>query len=342
MRQASKTGVLLVNLGTPKTYKRWDVYKYLKEFLLDKRVIDVNPVLRNFLVRCIIAPFRSKSSAQTYKEIWLDEGSPLLVYSQRFAHKLQDQLGDGYEVALSMRYQQPSIQEGLEQLRNAAVEKIIVLPMFPQYASATIGSVQEKVMEIISRWEIIPDISFISKYEAQPDMIKAFAELGQQYDPSSFDHILFSYHGLPERQIKKGDYYNVCQLSDECCKNRGAENAYCYRANCFATTEAIANELNITEERYTVCFQSRLGNDPWVKPYTVEVVKDLAEKGYKRLLVFCPAFVSDCLETIYEIGIEYDEDFREMGGEKVQLVDSLNDHDLWVQGAKKLIEGQGT
>lgn len=333
-----KTGVLLVNLGTPDTYKRWDVYKYLKEFLLDKRVIDIPAFQRNLLVRGIIAPFRSKSSGKTYEEVWLDEGSPLLVYSQRFADKLQTALGDEYEVALGMRYQSPSIESRLKKLQDAAVEKIIVFPMFPQYASATVGSVQEEVMRIVSQWQIIPDMSFISKFEDQPEMVKTFAELGRQYDPSSFDHILFSYHGLPERQIKKGDHFNVCQLSDECCKNVRPENAFCYRSNCFTTTKAIAGELDLSEDQYTVCFQSRLGNDPWVKPYTVDVVKDLAKKGYKRLLVFCPAFVSDCLETIYEVSIEYDEDFREMGGEKIQLVESVNDHDMWVEGAKKLIE----
>lgn len=324
-----KTGVLLVNLGTPDSPATGDVRSYLKQFLLDPRVIDIPAIPRNLLVRGIIAPFRAPKSAKTYKAIWTEEGSPLLVFSQRLQKKVQQRLGDAYLVVLAMRYKNPSIEEGLAQLQQAGCTRIKVLPLFPQYASATTGSVVELVMQCISTWQTMPDIEMINAFHAHPDFIAACVEKGRQYQPETYDHILFSYHGIPERQIIKAANGNQC-LSNGCCDTLHTGNARCYKAQCHATTRAIAAELQLPEHTYTTCFQSRLGRTPWIQPYASETISQLAQKGIKRLLVFSPAFVADCLETIFEIGVEYDAEFKHLGGEKVQLVESLNDSDTFV------------
>lgn len=325
----TKHGILLVNLGTPKSTKPGDVYRYLQEFLLDGRVIDFPAIPRNLLVRGIIVPFRHRKSAAMYRKVWTDRGSPLLYHGQDVAAKLQDRLGEDYKVVLAMRYQQPSIKKGLEELRDAQVERITVMPLFPQYASATTGSVHDKVMEVLRTWQAIPDLQFINNYFDHPSFIQAFAERGAQYNWADYDHVIFSFHGLPERQIRKGDDHKVCRLGD-CCQQVTAANQFCYRAQCFGTANAIAAALGIPKDRYTVSFQSRLGRDEWIKPYSEPLVEDLAKKGAKRLLMFSPAFVADCLETIFEIGEEYLEVFQEHGGEHLQLVESLNSGEAWI------------
>lgn len=332
----TRFGILLVNLGTPDSPKPRDVYRYLQEFLLDPRVIDIPTFQRNLLVRGIIVPFRHRKSARTYQEIWTHDGSPLMVYSQRLQSKLQALLGNEVPVQLAMRYQNPSINKGLEALRSRQVEHIVIVPLFPQYASATTGSVHDKVMEILSTWQSIPELSFISSYATHPAFLDSFANQGQQYNWKEFDHVVFSFHGLPERQIFKGDDHGVCKLGD-CCNSIGPANHLCYRAQCFATARGIAERLGIPQEHYTVAFQSRLGKAEWIKPYSEPLIIDLAKQGMKRLLVFSPAFVADCLETIYEIGIEYQEVFEEHGGEKIQLVESLNDSDEWVSALRDII-----
>lgn len=325
----AKHGILLVNLGTPKSTKPGDVYRYLQEFLLDGRVIDFPAIPRNLLVRGIIVPFRHRKSAAMYRKVWTDRGSPLLYHGQDVAAKLQEKVGKDYKVVLAMRYQQPSIKKGLEALRDAQVDRITVMPLFPQYASATTGSVHDKVMEVLRTWQAIPDLQFINNYFDHPSFIKAFVERGAQYNWADYDHVIFSFHGLPERQIRKGDDHKVCQLGD-CCQQVTAANQFCYRAQCFGTANAIAASLGIPQDRYTVSFQSRLGRDEWIKPYSEPLVEDLAKKGAKRLLMFSPAFVADCLETIFEIGEEYLEVFQEHGGEHLQLVESLNSSDTWI------------
>ena len=334
----SKTGVLLVNLGTPRSYQRSDVYRYLKEFLLDPRVIDIPPLQRNLLVRGIIAPFRSGSSAKLYKEIWTEEGSPLMVISQKAQHLVQEALGDEYEVELSMRYQSPSIKQGLEALRAKNVREIIIFPMFPQYASATTGSIHQRVMEEVANLLTIPPIRFINSYYDHPQFIEAFVERGKTRSPETYDHVIFSYHGLPERQILKADRNNHCLRSDDCCAGISIKNQFCYRAQCFATTRALAERLDLSENNYTTSFQSRLGKEPWIQPYTNELIANLAAQGVKKVLVFCPAFVTDCLETIHEIGVEYKEEFLKAGGEELQLVESLNDHPLWISAIVDLMK----
>lgn len=323
------TGILLVNLGTPDSPSTSDVRKYLREFLSDARVIDVNAVSRFFLVNFIIAPLRAPKSAALYQKIWTEKGSPLMFYSLEVKKLLQERLGNDFQVELAMRYQNPSIESALEKFSQPIFDKIIVLPLFPQYASASTGSVHQKVMDIVSKWQVTPEISFINSYHNNKDFIQAWKTVANRYSANDYDHVLFSFHGLPERQIKKGDPFNHC-LNDGCCDSISKHNMFCYRAQCFDTARLIAEKIGINQNQYTVCFQSRLGKTPWIKPYSDEVIKSLAENGKKKLLVFAPAFVSDCLETIYEIGVEYDTLFKEHGGEKVQMVESLNAEPVWI------------
>jgi ferrochelatase len=335
----NKKGILLVNLGTPDSPKVSDVRRYLDEFLMDGRVVDVPAPVRALLVKGIIVPFRGPKSAKTYQAIWTENGSPLMYYSVRTAELLQERLGDEYHVELAMRYQNPSIQSALDKLKAAKVDSIKVIPLFPQYASATTGSVHDKVMEIVRTWQAIPDISFINSYYDEPGIIKNFAENGKKYQPETYDHILFSFHGLPQRQLRKGDDSKAhCLKVENCCETLCDNNKFCYSAQCYQTAKLIAAELNIPKEKYTVCFQSRLGRDPWAQPYTSTVLEELAHQGAKKVLVFCPAFVADCLETIFEIAEEYQEEFEEMGGEKVQLVESLNDHPMWIETLERLVK----
>jgi len=337
----NKQGILIVNLGTPDSPSNANVRKYLGEFLMDERVIDVNPVLRTILVKGIIVPFRGPKSAKLYREIWSDTtGSPLMHYSLLQRGLLQQRLGDDYQVELAMRYQSPSIESALNRLKDAQVNSIKVIPMFPHYASASTGSVLEKVMELVRKWQTIPNISFINSFHDNELMIEVFAENGKKHNPETYDHILFSFHGLPQRQLVKSDHsQNHCLKLENCCSSLTENNKFCYSAQCHDTARLIAKKLGLTEDKYSVCFQSRLGKDPWVQPYTSVVIEQLAEKGIKRLLVFCPAFVADCLETVHEVTVEYGDEFKKLGGEHVQLVESLNDHPLWIDALVELSKG---
>ena len=332
-----KTGVLLVNLGTPDSPSVKDVRKYLREFLSDPRVIDTSALARWLLVNFVIAPVRSPRSAKLYQSIWTEKGSPLLMHSEKQKQLLQEKLGNDFQVELAMRYQNPSIQKALELFSKQNFNKIIILPLFPQYASASTGSVHEKIMTVISTWQVIPEIKFINSFATAQGFINAFTEVGKKYQPENYDHVLFSFHGLPERQIKKADCFDHC-LKNNCCSRLEDRNSSCYRAQCFETARCLAKNLNIASESYTVCFQSRLGKTPWIKPYSDQVIIDLAQKGKKNILAFSPAFVSDCLETIYEIGIEYDQLFKKHGGNKIQMVESLNDHPAWIETMAELVK----
>ena len=339
MKQFGKIGVLLVNLGTPDQPSRGAVYRYLKQFLLDRRVIDYPWLLRNLLVRGIIAPFRSGSSSKLYKELWTAEGSPLKVYGEQVTEGVADLLGEEYEVVLAMRYQSPSIEAGVQHLLKKGVREIIVFPMFPQYASATTGSVHDEVMRLLRKEDTIPNIQMINSYYDYDPVISIFADNARKFDLASYDHILFSYHGLPQRQLRKGDKSKMhCLVEKDCCQQIGLHNQFCYSAQCHATTKAIVQKLGLSPDQYTTCFQSRLGPEAWAQPYTSKVIEEQAEKGAKRLLVFSPAFVADCLETIIEIGTEYQEEFEEMGGEKVDLVPSLNNDPRWIKAIAELIK----
>lgn len=336
-----KQGVLLVNLGTPASCSVKDVRKYLAEFLLDSRVIDIHPLWRNLLVRGLILPFRSPRSAALYRQIWdAQNGSPLLYYSRLQQQLLQQELGNEWVVALAMRYGNPSVTAALAKLRSAKVTSIRVIALFPQYASATTGSVHQQVMHLVSRWAVIPEISFVNSFHDQGSLIDAFAEKGNKYQPGTYDHILFSFHGLPQRQLLKGDPTRLhCFKTPGCCNSFSARNQHCYSAQCHHTASLLADQLQLTPGNATVCFQSRLGREPWLQPYTSDIIRQLAAEGKKRLLVFCPAFVSDCLETLQEIGIEYRDFFLAAGGQELQLVEGLNDSPLFIRALRQIAAG---
>lgn len=331
-----KTGILLVNLGTPDAPTPGAVGRYLREFLGDARVIDIPTVPRKLLVNGIIAPIRRFKSSAEYKKVWTDAGSPLLLYSQEVAAKLSHRFeNDDVTVELAMRYQRPSMDEVLERMRKANYDRVIILPLYAQYASATTGSTLEKAFRIISKWYVIPEIIGISQYWDDEGYLQSFVNRTKGFDLDSYDHILFSYHGLPERQVDK--VYEDRKCSNHSCESEiNDENKFCYKATCYATTRALAERLNLSEDQYTVCFQSRL-DSKWLRPFSDEVVEELAEKGAKRLLVFSPAFVADCLETTVEIGEGYEELFQEKGGETLDLVPSLNSGDDWVDALEKMI-----
>lgn len=332
---SAKTGVLLINLGTPDSPAVGDVRPYLSQFLNDPRVIDIPWLSRKILVNLIIVPFRAPKSAAIYRKLWTDQGSPLLFHSENARRLLAASLGSDYQVHLAMRYKNPSIPDVLEVMRKANYTTIIVLPMFPQYASASTGSALEEVMNVIYKWWVIPEVKVISQYYDHPLFIDAFVARAAAHDLSSYDHILFSYHGLPRRQVDKVHLTGNCETA-RCRTEINGENKYCYQATCYATTRLLAERLNISPDRYTVCFQSRL-DEKWLQPFSDKVVEECARKGMKRLLAFSPAFTADCLETVIEIGDEYQEIFHKNGGEKVQLVESLNDHPVWIQCLKDLV-----
>ena len=332
------TAVLLINLGTPDSPSTRDVRSYLRQFLNDPRVVDLPAPLRWALVNLIIVPFRAPKSAKIYQQLWTDQGSPILLHGQRVKSLLQQRLGEGYTVELAMRYKNPSIPDTLERLRKTNPERILVVPLFPQYASASTGSAMQAVMDVVRDWWVIPDIRLISQYWNHPTLIHAWLERGRQYDWRDYDHVLFSYHGLPERQVDKVYDQGLCRDRD-CEHEITDENAYCYKATCYGTTRLLAQGLGIPEEKYTTCFQSRL-DKKWLEPFADKLVEEHARQGAKKLLVFSPSFVADCLETTIEIGHEYQELFEENGGEKVQLVESLNDHPAWIDTLEALVRDE--
>jgi ferrochelatase len=339
-----KTAVLLINLGTPDSPSVKDVRKYLFEFLNDPRVIDIPAIARFILVNLIIVPFRAPKSAKIYEELWVNnglpdgiKGSPILYYGKSVLEKLQQALGNNYDVYLAMRYKNPSIDDVLADIYKKNYEKSIFIPLFPQYASATTGSVIDKVMRIVSKWWVIPEVKFIGQFYDNDGYINTVVERARKYNLDEFDHVIFSYHGLPVRQVDK--VYKDKTLCEEhnCETEINEANQFCYKATCYATTRLIAKKLGLSAEKYTVCFQSRL-DKKWLEPFADKVIIEQARKGAKRLLVFSPAFVADCLETLIEIGVEYQKLFEEHGGEKVQLVESLNDHPMWVETLKEMVK----
>ncbi len=322
------TGLLLLNLGTPDAPTTPAVRRYLREFLSDPRVIDINPVGRALLLNLVILPFRPAKSAAAYRQVWhAEHGSPLLMHSQALAAAVQAQLGGAWQVELAMRYGSPSIADKLEKLR--ACERIVVLPLFPQYAASSTASAVARTMELATAtWDVAP-LDVVPAFHAEPKFLDAFATVAKPVLADARpDHVLFSFHGLPERQIRKsGDA--GCLASPSCCDRSDAPRN-CYRAQCFATARGIATRLGIASEQYTVCFQSRLGRTPWITPHTDVEIEVLAKAGHKRLAVLCPAFVADCLETLEEIGIRAREQWRAAGGEELVLVPSLNATPAWV------------
>jgi len=331
-----KIGVLLINLGTPDSPKVGSVGTYLFEFLNDPRVIDIPWLLRKLLVNILIVPFRMFSSAKEYQKLWTDKGSPLLYHSKELVVKVQNELGKNYGVHLAMRYNKPSIKQVLAEMQKEQYDDIVILPLYPQYASSSGGTAIEEVMKHISKWWVIPNIKIISEFFEDEGYIESIANRAKEFDLDSYDHILFSYHGLPTRHIEKCNIAN-CKINNcECSKVE--KNNYCYRSNCYSTTSKIAEKLELDSSKYSICFQSRL-NNKWLTPFADKEVIQLARSGAKKVLIFSPAFVADCLETTVEIGEGFKELFIENGGEQLDLVPSLNTHPRWVKAVKDLIVG---
>jgi ferrochelatase len=335
-----KTGVLLIQLGTPDSPSTSDVRRYLSEFLNDPRVIDIPWLPRKLLVNGIIVPFRAPKSAKIYKELWAygNGVSPLITHTQNVTKLVQERFNASeVTVEMAMRYQNPSMDVVLERMRLANYDQIIIIPLFPQYASASTGSAVEKAMNIIRKWWVIPEVKFVSQFWDHEGYINSIVDRAKSVDMNQFDHVLFSFHGLPERQVDKV-YEGKDLCEDQPCELEvNNKNKFCYKATSYATARLIAEKLGLKEADYTVCFQSRL-DKKWLTPFSDKVVEEWGKKGAKKLLVFSPAFVADCLETIIEIGSEYQEIFEENGGEKVQLVPSSNDHPLFIDCLVDLIE----
>ncbi|MCE5317756.1 MAG: ferrochelatase [Parachlamydia sp.] len=329
------TAILLINLGTPRAPTLKHVFHYLNEFLTDGRVIDLPWWKRQLLVRGLIVPTRLRQSTHSYQRIWTEEGSPLMVYGVKVKKALQNALGEGYSVELAMRYQQPSIENGLTALLRHQPHRLIILPLFPQYASATTGSVHQKVMELLRHQTVIPEVTFISHFAYEPAFHNALVQVATPLPMDSYDHILFSYHGLPQRHLQKADTQGHCLKCADCCQK--VSQKHCYAAQCHATTRGVVDLLKIPTEKYSLCFQSRLGRDPWLQPYASDKIVQLAQEGKRRVLVFCPSFVCDCLETLFEIGEEYGALFQKAGGKTLDLVPGLNDHPAWIAALQKII-----
>jgi len=333
-----KTCVLLIQLGTPDSPKTSDVRRYLSEFLNDPRVIDLPYLARKLLVNGIIVPFRAPKSAKIYQELWEMSGgvSPLITHTENVTQLLQEKMDEQFTVEFAMRYQNPSMDMVLEKIRKVNYDKIIIIPLFPQYASASSGSAIEKAMNIIRKWWVIPEIKIVSQFWDSEGYINSIVERSKAFDLKSYDHVLFSYHGLPERHVDKV-YEGSDLCTDQPCEiELNEKNKLCYKATCFATTRLIAEKLNLKDSDYTVCFQSRL-DKKWLTPFSDQVVEEWAKKNAKRLLVFSPAFVADCLETLVEIGSEYQEIFEEHGGKTVDLVPSSNDHPEFISCLNELV-----
>lgn len=327
-----KKGLLLINLGTPDSAESRDIKPYLQEFLTDKRVIDLPAMVRYLLVYGLIVPFRSKNTAHAYQSIWTARGSPLMVYTQDLATSTQQCLGDKYQVEFGMRYGAPSIEQALDELKTC--DEITILPLYPQYSSAATGSSIEEVMRILSQREVIPSLHVLRDFYHHPDYIVSQSEVIQNHLNKEC-HLLFSYHGIPERHIIKSGCKRVCSKD---CHSISLKNQACYRAQCFETSRLLAKELKLDAHQYTTAFQSRLGKTPWIKPYTDELLSELIERGTQHLAVACPSFVVDCLETLEEIGMRLKEQWIDLGGKEFILIPCLNTNKSWVEAIAQLVK----
>jgi ferrochelatase len=328
---SKKTGVLLLNLGTPDSPLVKDVRKYLKEFLNDPRVIDLPWLKRKLLVNLIIVPLRAPKSAKEYEKLWKqgNGASPLLTNGLGLQKEVQKMMPDDYGVHFAMRYQNPSMTKVLGEMRMENCDRIIVVPLYPHYASASTGSTIEEVFRIVKKWWAIPELIVAGQFYQEEGFLNCVANNARKFDIDSYDHVLFSYHGLPIRQLDKV-YLKGRECAEHNCEDGvQGDNTLCYKATCYETTKRLVKMLHLKEGSYTTAFQSRLGRDPWVQPFSDVVVEDLAKAGSKRLLVLSPAFVSDCLETTIEIGEEYKNIFLEHGGVQLDLVPSLNTNHDW-------------
>lgn len=328
-----KKAVILVNIGSPDELNVLGVRRYLRNFLMDKRVIDVSFLFRYLLVNGMIVPFRAPKSLKSYQQILINGQSPLIYYSEQLQQKLQNAIGNEYLVRIAMMYGSPYLHKVLKELEKEHFAEIIFVPLYPQYASSTTGSAIEMFLHHIKEWHIIPSIKIRHTFYQHRAFVEIWARHIQKHLPEKVDFILFSYHGLPTRQIYKADKQfddTYCNLND-CCERVTLQNQFCYRMNCIQTTKLILQQMKeIDVTRTGVCFQSRLGQSEWLKPYAIDYVEALAKKGIQNLVVVSPAFVTDCLETLYEIQIEYAEVFKKNGGDSLTLIPSLNAEAEWV------------
>jgi len=335
----SRTGVLLVNLGTPDSPSARDVRRYLRQFLSDPLVIDIPALPRWLLLNLVILPFRPRKSAAAYAQIWTDQGSPLKVYGESLRDGVAASLGDDFHVELAMRYAEPSIASAVSRAQAAGVTRCIVLPLFPQYSTAATKSATDAVEAAFATAGDAASVDVIGAFYDDPGFIEAFAGVTRQH-LAAFrpDHVLFSYHGLPERQLRTLDPSGAhCLERADCCDAVTDANHLCYRAQCVATTRLLARELGLGQDAHSLSFQSRLGRTPWIQPYTDFVLPELAARGVKRLAIACPAFVADCLETLQEIAIRGRDQWLELGGEELSLVPSLNSNPVWVNAVGAMI-----
>jgi ferrochelatase len=334
----SKQGVLLINLGSPDSTAVPDVRKYLREFLMDGRVLDTPWPIRWCVVNLAILPKRPAQSAEAYDKIWTKEGSPLVVTTRNVGRELQRRLGDDLPVEVAMRYQSPSIESAIGSLRAKGVGELFVFPLFPHFAMSSFETAAVRAQEVAARLAPAMRLKVAAPYYADPDYIAALAASSAESLQGGYDHLLFSFHGLPERHMRKADpTKRHCLATPNCCETPSPAHATCYRAQCFATVRALALAANLPADKYSVAFQSRLGSEPWLQPYTDFEIERLAKSGVKRLLVICPAFVSDCLETLEEIAMRGREIFLEAGGEECQLIPCLNEHPRWLEALEKMV-----
>jgi ferrochelatase len=339
-----KTGVLLLNIGTPDSPSTRDVRRYLREFLSDPRVLDMRPLARWLLLNFAILPTRPRTSAAAYRKVWTPQGSPLMIHSRALRAGVADALGDAYQVEVAMRYGNPGIAPALERLRAAQVRRLVLFPLFPQYSAAATGSALARVFELLGQAWDVPNVVSLPDFFDQPGFIRAVAARTRPLLASEApDHVLFSYHGLPERQIRRSDATGShCFGSDVCCAAIGSANRGCYRAQAFATSRAIAKELSLEPARWSVAFQSRLGRTPWILPHTDKELPRLAASGVKRLAVLCPSFTSDCLETVEEIGLRARDQWSELGGEALSLIPCVNSQEDWVESVAEMVRAAAT
>jgi ferrochelatase len=329
-------GVLLVNLGSPDSPSVTDVRRYLREFLMDGRVLDVNWVVRFCIVHFAILPFRPKQSAEAYHKIWTPAGSPLVVISRNVQAKLQQRVS--VPVELAMRYQNPSIPQAVRNLAQKGVDEVLLIPLFPHYAMSSFETAVERVKEVAASLAPQMRLKVQPPCFEDPDYIAALVGSAQEFLKRDYDHLLFSFHGLPERHLRKSDPTGRhCLATKDCCTTASPAHATCYRAQCFKTVAAFVKQAGVPEGKYSISFQSRLGRDPWLKPYTDFELPRLAQKGVRKLLVMCPAFVSDCLETLEEIGLRGRATFLEAGGSESTLIPCLNDHPLWLEALQRMV-----
>ncbi len=334
----TKKGILLVNLGSPRSTKVEDVKEYLNEFLMDEKVIDYRWFFRSLLVEGIILNTRPKKSAAAYQTVWTPEGSPLIVITEKIQKKLQNLVD--VPVEIGMRYAEPSIETGLRKLENLGVTEVVLFPLYPQYAMSTTETVIDKAEEVRKLHFPKMRINYVQPFYNREIYINCLAESIKEKLPEQFDALQFSYHGVPERHIFKTDPTKTCNLNDCCSREENPSHQFCYRHQCYATTEKVIEKLNLPKEKVLVTFQSRLGKDKWIEPYTDQTLENLAAKGVKNLAIVCPAFVSDCLETLEEISVEGKEQFLHGGGENFHYIPCLNDEDRWIDVVNTLCQEQ--